>query len=89
MITQAENHLSDRGIFKKLIQKAKKIEKENDILSVSIFAMQPWLDVKEAGWSITIVTNKKIVKAKLVKISDTNTSTSVNPFELLEDRFIN
>ena len=62
MITQAENHLSDRGIFKKLIQKTKKIEKKNEILSVSIFAMQPWLDVKEAGWAITIVTNKKILK---------------------------
>ena len=64
MITQAENHLSDRGIFKKLIQQSKKIEKKNEILSVSIFAMQPWLDVKEAGWAITIVTNKKVLKAK-------------------------
>ena len=64
MITQAENHLSDRGVFKKLIQKTKKIEKINNILSVSIFAMQPWLDVKEAGWAITIVTNNDKLKAK-------------------------
>lgn len=64
MITQAENHLSDRGVFKKLIQKTKKMEKINNILSVSIFAMQPWLDVKEAGWAITIVTNNDKLKAK-------------------------
>ena len=64
MITQAENHLTDRGIFKKLIQKTKKYEKIPNILSVSIFAMQPWLDVKEAGWAITIVANNDDLKAK-------------------------
>jgi microcystin degradation protein MlrC len=64
MITQAENHLTDRGIFKKLIQKTKLYEKIPNILSVSIFAMQPWLDVNEAGWAITIVTNNNSLKAK-------------------------
>ena len=69
MITQAENHLTDRGIFKKLIQKTKLYEKIPNILSVSIFAMQPWLDVNEAGWAIIIVTNNNSLKAKkLTKI---------------------
>ena len=64
MITQAENHMTDRGVFKKLIQKTKLYEKIPNILSVSIFAMQPWLDVKEAGWAVTIVTNNNSLKAK-------------------------
>ena len=64
MITQAENHLTDRGIFKKLIHKTKLYEKIPNILSVSIFAMQPWLDVKEAGWAITIISNKNTSIAK-------------------------
>ena len=69
MITQAENHLTDRGVFKKLIEKTKLYEKIPNILSVSIFAMQPWLDVKEAGWAITIISNNDNVKAKkLTKI---------------------
>jgi len=69
MITQAENHLTDRGVFKKLIQKTRQYEKIPNILSVSIFAMQPWLDVKEAGWAITIVSNNNSLKAKkLTKI---------------------
>ena len=66
MITQAENHLSDRGIFKKLITRTKKLEKQKDILSVSIFAMQPWIDVNEAGWAITIVSNNNNKKAKKI-----------------------
>ena len=64
MITQAENHLTDRGIFKKLIKRTKQFEKISKILSVSIFAMQPWLDVKEAGWAITIVTDNETLKGK-------------------------
>jgi len=69
MITQAENHLTDRGVFKKLIQKTKLYEKIPNILSVSIFAMQPWLDVREAGWAITVVSNNDNAKAKkLTKI---------------------
>ena len=69
MITQAENHLTDRGVFKKLIQKTRYYEKIPNILSVSIFAMQPWLDVKEAGWAIIVVSNNDKIKAKkLTKI---------------------
>ena len=64
MITQAENHLTDRGVFKNLIQRTKQFEKIPGILSVSIFAMQPWLDVKEAGWAITVVTDNDNLRAK-------------------------
>jgi len=64
MITQAENHLTDRGVFKKLILKTKILEKKINILSVSIFAMQPWLDVKEAGWSIIVISNNNTIRAK-------------------------
>ena len=66
MITQAENHLTDRGIFKKLIQKTKQYEKIPNILSVSIFAMQPWLDVKEAGWAITVLAHNNDLQAKKI-----------------------
>ena len=57
MITQAENHMSDRGVFKKMLDYARSIEKKNEVLSVSIFPMQPWLDVKEAGWSTVVITD--------------------------------
>lgn len=64
MITQAENHMSDRGIFKKLIDYAISLEKLDNVVSVSIFPMQPWLDVQEAGWSTLVITNNNYLLAK-------------------------
>jgi microcystin degradation protein MlrC len=64
MVVQAENMLSDRGEFGQIIQYAKSIEEQEGVVSTSVFACQPWLDVVELGWSALVITNNDQPKAR-------------------------
>lgn len=57
LVTQAEQMISDRGIFKKLLDHARAVEQRPGVLSASLFPCQPWLDVEELGWCAVVVTD--------------------------------
>ena len=57
MLTHQEQFLTDRGPMKRWFDKARAMEQESKVISVSPFPMQCWLDVPEGGWSTVVVTD--------------------------------
>jgi microcystin degradation protein MlrC len=57
MITHQEQYLTSRGPMKEWFDQARSMEHDGRALSVSLFPMQPWLDVEQAGWSVVVVTD--------------------------------
>lgn len=57
LVTQAEQMISDRGVFKELLDQARRLEQRTGVLSASLFPCQPWLDVEELGWCSVVVTD--------------------------------
>jgi microcystin degradation protein MlrC len=57
MITHQEQYLTSRGPMKVWFDLARTMEADGRSLAVSLFPMQPWLDVEEAGWSVVVVTD--------------------------------
>jgi len=57
LIVQAENSQTYRGPMHKLIAAAQALEKSGKAEAVSIFPVQPWLDIAEMGCSVVSVTN--------------------------------
>jgi microcystin degradation protein MlrC len=55
MITPAENQQTYRGPMHELWQEALAVEQRDPALVVSLFAVQPWLDVSEMGFSAVVV----------------------------------
>jgi microcystin degradation protein MlrC len=57
MLSHQEQYLTSTGPMKTWFDRARELEREPGVLSVSLFPMQPWLDVDEAGWSTVVITN--------------------------------
>ena len=57
MITPAETQLSEQGPLKDLMELTRRQESDAKVISSSIFAVQPWMDVPEMGWCSVVVTN--------------------------------
>jgi microcystin degradation protein MlrC len=57
MITHQEQYLTDQGPMKEWFDHARAVEAAGRALTVSLFPMQPWLDVEEAGWSVAVATD--------------------------------
>jgi len=57
MITPAESHNTMKGPFKDLMDIVAGIERQEGVVSASLFAVQPWLDIQELGWSSVVVTD--------------------------------
>lgn len=57
MITHQEQYLTSRGPMKEWFDHARALERDGRALTVSLFPMQPWLDVNEAGWATAVVTD--------------------------------
>lgn len=57
MITHQEQFLTARGPMKEWFDHARSIEQDGRALTISLFPMQPWLDVEEAGWAVVVVTD--------------------------------
>jgi microcystin degradation protein MlrC len=57
MITHQEQYLTASGPMKEWFDRARAAEADGRALTVSVFPMQPWLDVEEAGWSVVVVTD--------------------------------
>lgn len=56
MITHQEQYLSDRPPMSRWFERARFLE-GGAVLQISVFPMQPWLDVAEAGWSVVVHTD--------------------------------
>jgi microcystin degradation protein MlrC len=57
MITPAETQLSEEYPLKDLMELTSRQEEDDRVLSSSLFAVQPWMDVPEMGWTSVIVTD--------------------------------
>ena len=57
MITPQDQFLTSHGPMKDWFDRARSLEKISGVMDVSPYPMQPWLDVKEAGWSVVVHTN--------------------------------
>ena len=57
LIVPAENMQTTRGPMHRLIERARSLEKAGKAAAVSVFGVQPWLDIKEMGGSVVVVGN--------------------------------
>ncbi|MCX6050277.1 MAG: M81 family metallopeptidase [Chloroflexi bacterium] len=57
MLAHQEQFLTSRGPMKEWFDCARAMETDPAVLAVSLFPMQPWLDVPEGGWATVVVTN--------------------------------
>jgi microcystin degradation protein MlrC len=57
LIIQAENSQTTRGPMHKLIRAAQALERSGKAEAVSIFPVQPWMDIAEMGCAVVAVTN--------------------------------
>jgi microcystin degradation protein MlrC len=48
------------GPLKEAMKMAKAIEKESSVVSTAIFAVQPWLDLYDTGFSVVVVTDNNL-----------------------------
>ena len=57
MIAHQEQFLTSRGPMQVWFDRARALEQQPGVLSISTLPMQPWLDVPEGGWSTVVVTD--------------------------------
>jgi microcystin degradation protein MlrC len=57
LIVPAENMQTTSGPMRRLIERGMALEDAGDAEIVSIFGVQPWLDIPEMGCSVVVVTN--------------------------------
>lgn len=57
LIVNAENSQSSSGPFGDLIARAKRLEAKGKAEAVSVFSVQPWMDIAEMGSSVVVVTD--------------------------------
>ncbi len=55
MMASAERHDTNHGPMVDVMAKARELETRPGILAVSVTPTQPWMDVAELGWSVTVV----------------------------------
>lgn len=66
MITSAERHDNTKGPFKELIDLCRKAETQPGVLTVSLLATQPWLDVSELGWKVIVTTTSANIDGQTI-----------------------
>ncbi|MEX2422943.1 MAG: M81 family metallopeptidase [Acidimicrobiia bacterium] len=58
LLSHQEQYLTSQGPMKTWFDRARAAEADQaEVLAVSNFPMQPWLDVSEGGWATVVVTN--------------------------------
>ena len=60
MIVPAVNAQTTEGPMREIIERAKEIEQEDKVIDVSIFEVQPWMDLQDIGWSVVVTTDNDI-----------------------------
>ncbi len=66
MIVPAENMQTTRGPMHLLIERSKALERSGKALAVSVFGVQPWLDIEEMGCSVVVVADQSKPRAETV-----------------------
>jgi len=66
MILPAENGKTTDGPMSELIAMAEALENEPGVLSVSVFPVQPWLDLPDVGCSVLVVTDDDRQRAERI-----------------------
>jgi microcystin degradation protein MlrC len=57
MITPQDQFLTSAGPMQAWFEKAREFESRPEVLDVSPYPMQPWLDVEEGGWTVVVHTD--------------------------------
>lgn len=57
LISHQEQFLTAKPPMRTWFAAARRLEKDPRVLQVSPFPMQPWLDVAEGGWAVTVTTD--------------------------------
>ena len=57
MITPQDQFLTAFGPMKEWFDVAREMERREGVIDVSPYPMQPWLDVREGGWSVVVHTD--------------------------------
>ncbi len=58
LISHQEQYLTSGGPMKVWFDRARELEKDPRVLTISNFPMQPWLDIEEGGWATVVVTDR-------------------------------
>jgi len=64
MMTSAEGHDTNTGPMTEVIALLRAAEKVPGVLSATVIAPQPWMDVPELGWSIVLVVDGDAARAR-------------------------
>lgn len=59
LITPQDRFLTSEGPMREWFERARQMEQQPEVLDVSPYPMQPWLDVVEGGWSVIVHTNQQ------------------------------
>jgi len=59
LITPQDRFLTADGPMRTWFDQARALEQRPDVLDVSPYPMQPWLDVAEGGWAVIVHTNNQ------------------------------
>lgn len=85
MLTHQEQYLTARGPMKVLFDRAREMESDPHVLTVSPFPMQCWLDADEGGWAIIVVTDGDPVLAETLADEMADLAWSMrNEFQITE-----
>ncbi len=57
LLSHQEQYLTSDGPMKVWFDRARELEQDPRVLSVSVFPMQCWLDADEGGWSTVVITD--------------------------------
>jgi microcystin degradation protein MlrC len=57
LISHQEQYLTSGGPMKVWFDRARELERDPGVLTISNFPMQPWLDIEEGGWATVVVTD--------------------------------
>ena len=64
MIVAAENGQTTVGPYSEVMNRAIQMEQDGDVISASVFSVQPWMDLKEVGSSVVVVTDGDVDAAR-------------------------
>ena len=57
LVTPCECFMTDEGPMSTWFTMARRMEEEEAVIDVSLFPVQPWIDVPEFGWSVVVTTD--------------------------------
>ena len=72
LLSHQEQFLTDRAPMKTWFDRARAMEDNPKVLHVAPFPMQPWLDVAEGGWAVTVTTDgdRALAEAQADEMAD-------------------